>query len=241
VIAALPEDDQLNMEPEQSFDYFRDAALANNPEIAASMKKVQLAKNEVLRAEAGHAPRVDLVAFTSRSQNDSTNTVNLRTDSNTVAIQVQVPLFSGFGVEGQRMKSIELAQKARNDHEAIIQKILFDLRKNYTAVSVSKKKVKAFQKAVDSSFEAAKAAEIGLKAGVNIEQDALVARQQLTKARLEASKVKYDSILSGLMLRAGIGTIDSITISSLGEIFKLEKFTLPMHRTFEEAGDESGN
>ena len=240
-IATLADDFNFNIEPNNTFIEFRNSALINNPEIAASKKRIELANNELTRAWAGHAPRLEVVAVQSQSQNDSVNTVNLRSESTTLALQMQVPIFSGFAAENQRKKSIQLIDKARNEHQAAIKKTLTDLRKHYTASSLSFQKAKAFRKAVESSNESVKATELGLKAGVNIEFDALTARQQLTKAKLEEAKVRYDSIVSMLLLRASVGNIDSDTVEILNGIFSEERSAAELSRPEELEPDVGSN
>ena len=177
----------------------------NNPDINAARKQVELAYSEVNRARAGHVPRLDLVAQRTRSESDTVNTINLKTDSHSLLLQLQVPIFSGFAVNALTDKNLKLLQKAQADLEGTIQKITIELRKQYIATVLSGNKMSAYLKAVESADEALKASQIGQRTGLRIQLDTLNAEQQLYQSKMNYSKVRYEAILSLMKLKITTG------------------------------------
>ncbi len=78
-----------------SYTAWRDLALAENPELASLRHAVDVARYEVEQNRADFLPRLGLYASTGKSKSGSENTYNQRYETDSVGIQLSVPLFSG--------------------------------------------------------------------------------------------------------------------------------------------------
>ena len=87
----------LPLEP-QRFESWRELALANNPELASQQHALTSAEYEVERKRAGHLPKLSLYASSRQTSSDSESTYNQKYDTNSVGIQLTVPLFAGGSV-----------------------------------------------------------------------------------------------------------------------------------------------
>ncbi len=81
---------------------WREQALRHSPVLAVRREDVALAEREVDRQKAGHWPTVSLYASTRRTDSDSENTYGQHYDTDSVGVQVQVPLYAGGGVAAVR-------------------------------------------------------------------------------------------------------------------------------------------
>ena len=67
----------------------------HNPEIRSRRKAYELASLEVDRNRAGHMPQLDLVARSTRADNETISTLNQKSTINSVGVQLNIPLFAG--------------------------------------------------------------------------------------------------------------------------------------------------
>ncbi|RML92967.1 ABC transporter permease, partial [Pseudomonas syringae pv. maculicola] len=58
---------------------------------------MEVARYDVERNRAGHLPTVNAFASIRQNESDSGNTYNQRYDTNTVGIEVSLPLYAGGG------------------------------------------------------------------------------------------------------------------------------------------------
>lgn len=82
------------LEPNR-FETWRELAMANNPELQSQHHALDVASYEVERKRAGHMPKVSLYATSRQTNSDSESSYNQKYDTNTVGIQVSLPLFAG--------------------------------------------------------------------------------------------------------------------------------------------------
>ena len=84
----------LPLEP-ASFEDWSRVALESNPELKSARATIEVQQQEVRKAYAGHAPRVDVVGTYSRDDAASISTYQQDTVNRAVGIQINIPLYSG--------------------------------------------------------------------------------------------------------------------------------------------------
>ncbi len=99
-LAPLGERFQVRPLSPASYTAWRDLALAENPELASLRHAVDVARYEVEQNRADFLPRLGLYASTGKSKSGSENTYNQRYETDSVGIQLSVPLFSGGETPG---------------------------------------------------------------------------------------------------------------------------------------------
>lgn len=195
-------DEYIPALPENTvYDNLRQQMLAANPEILVARSRIDQAKIQKKRAFAGHTPRVDFVAVKSLSENDTVNTINQITDSEVMQVQMQLPLFSGFGTTAQVDQADE---KVRQEKAALDEMVLqkdTELRKAYSQCLLGKQKIEAYKQAVYSANEAVKAARLGQSAGLRVQLDELNALQQLYQTQRDYVRTRYETMTALLKLK----------------------------------------
>lgn len=81
-----------------TLEAWQNQAKGNNPELRAAQQGIDVAHYEVERNRAGHLPRVALYASHSENDSSSDNTVGQKYRTDSIGIQVSVPLYAGGGV-----------------------------------------------------------------------------------------------------------------------------------------------
>lgn len=197
-------------------------ALANNPEIRAQRKAVEISDREIDRSKAGHYPTVDLVGSFSKADSDSVTTVNQRTTSRSIGVQVNIPLFSGGYTSALTRQAAANRDKAKEDLEAAISKIRTEVVRQYTGTTTGASKVRALDLAVKSSERSLKSTLMGFKAGLRTNADILNAQEQLYQSRRDLAEAKYIYLISRVRLKAAAGELSEADIIEVDRYFSAE-------------------
>ena len=203
-----------------TYDEWRALALAKNPEIDAMRYGVEASRQEINKARAGHAPRVDLVATLSRTDSETLNTLNQDQKNRSVGVQVNIPLYSGGYVNASSRQAVAGHERAKSELDAKTNQILVELRKQYSLVLSSVARIDALVKSVKSAELLVDATRQSIKGGVRINLDLLNAQQQLFASRRDLAQARYNYLLSYLRLRNGAGTLDGDDLQLVASYFR---------------------
>ncbi|HEU4852810.1 MAG TPA: TolC family outer membrane protein [Telluria sp.] len=216
----LREDFQVRPADMMSYEDWKAIALVRNPELVAQEHTIQIAREEVNKARAGHVPRLDFIANISKADSESISTLGQESDTKSVGFQLSVPLFSGGAVNASTRQARANENRARAELEAKSDKIMVDLRKEYDSLSSSVTRIKALNKAVESARLLMKATEQSIKGGVRINLDLLDAQEQEYMAQRDLAQARYNYLLSTLRLRAAAGTLSGADVSDVARFFR---------------------
>ncbi len=192
-----------------------------HPSIRQARSNVDIAELEVVKAEAGHKPTLDLTASYTGNRNPSGTAVNTaasRTNAAVVGLAFNVPLFAGFAAQNRIKETLALGEKAKTDLEGARRTVAQSTRTAYFGVISGQGQVKALEAAELSSQSALDANRLGYQVGVRINIDVLNSQSQLFQTKRDLSKARYDVLVGGLRLRQANGTLspeDLLPINAL--------------------------
>src|SRR5690606_22984133 len=101
----------------------------------------EIAVREVERARAGHLPTVDLVATVGSSHRPASATLP-RTESATLGVQLNVPLFAGGAIASRAREAVALQTKAELDLEGARRDAALAARQAYLGVTSGLARIK---------------------------------------------------------------------------------------------------
>jgi protease secretion system outer membrane protein len=202
------------------FEHWKQIAIERNPDIKTLAYAVDISTQEVNKARAGHAPRVDLVGTYGKTASDSINTVNEDQKIRSIGVQVSIPLYSGGLINAQSRQAVAGREKAKADLQAQTDKIVLELRKDYSVMLSSVKRVAAIERAVESANTLITATEQSIKGGVRINLDALNAKQQLYTAKRDLAQARYNYLLMSLRMSASVGTLGESDVRAIAAYFR---------------------
>lgn len=203
-----------------SFDEWRALALANNPDLKAGKFAIEVAQQEVNRARAGHAPRLDMVASYSKNDSESITTLGQENVTRSLGIQLNVPIYSGGQVSAASRQAVAIRERAKADLDRRTSLVMVELRKAHSVALSSVAKVDALIKAVSSNDLLIKATEQSIKGGVRINLDVLNAQQQLAATQRDLAQARYSYLLGLLRLKAASGTLTDDDVYGVARYFK---------------------
>jgi outer membrane protein, protease secretion system len=210
------------MDPE-SFDAWKELALANNPEIRAQRFALDIATQEVAKNQAGHRPRLDLLASTSKNRSDTTSTVNQNTNQVSLGLQLSIPIYAGGAVDAATLQAVANQQKAQAELDAKISQVLVELRKQYNLTLSSVPRIAAAQTALSSGQLLVEGVQKSVKGGVRTNVDLLNAQQQVQDAKRELAFSRYNYLTSYTKLRYAAGTLGEMDLQHIAAYFEGKK------------------
>jgi protease secretion system outer membrane protein len=216
----LGPDFHFTNQPLKTFEEWRESAIANNPELAASRLVVENQRLDIQRQKAGHFPRIDLVGTYSKGNNEAINQLNQETTNRTIGVQVNIPIYQGGAINASTRQSAANYERAKADLDVRSNRILVDMRKAYDQVQNSVAKVGALEKAVASGKLLMTATEQSIKGGVRINLDLLNAQQQLYTSQRDLAQARYSYLINLVRLRAGAGRLDEGAVREIAAYFR---------------------
>lgn len=210
---ALPQ-----VEP-QGYEAWQARALAENPQLASSRQAVEVARQEVERNRAGHLPKVTAYASSRRQQSDSGNTYNQRYDTNTVGIEVSLPLFAGGGVSASTRQASRHMQQAEYELDGATRSTLIELRRQYNACQSGASRLRAYERAQVAAEALVLSTRKSVQGGERVNLDVLNAEQQLATTRRDLAQARYDYLLAWIKLHYQAGVLSDVQLARVDEAF----------------------
>lgn len=203
-----------------SFEQWKTIALEKNPDIQSARLGLEMAQLDLKRQKSGHAPRIDFVGTYGKTSSDSITTINQDQTIRSIGVQASIPLYAGGSISAQTRQSAANLGKAEADLQQQKDKVLLELRKDFTALSSSIARLAALDKSVASAHVLIDATTRSVAAGVRINLDVLNARQQMYVSKRDQAQARYNYLLTTLRMRAAVGSLNSDDVRALAPYFR---------------------
>jgi len=143
--------------------------------------------------------------------------------NNALSVQLSVPLYTGGAITARIAEAVASLDRSRQEVETARRSAEQAVRSAFLGVSSLLAQVRALEAAVRSSTLALESNELGYQVGVRINIDVLNALQQLSSARRDLSKARYDALLAGLRLKAAAGSLTPDDVNGVDAMLKTER------------------
>ncbi len=186
-------------------------AETEHPLVRQAHAGLDIAQLETRRAEAGQGPTLDATAQyqIARGAGSSPPFPYARSNTATVGVQFNLPLYTGGSVQNRIAETLALQDKARTDLEAARRGTAQATRTAYFGVVSGLGQVKALEAAEASSQSALEANQLGYQVGVRINIDVLNAQSQLFQTKANRAKARYDVLVGNLRLKQASGALNA--------------------------------
>jgi outer membrane protein/protease secretion system outer membrane protein len=195
-------------------DWTRKAEQAS-PEIRAMQARLDAARREVSKAQAGHLPTLDAVAQWSNSGSENITRVNSRYENKTIGLQLNIPLYSGGYVNSTIRQAVAEQTRAEESLEALRRDLGVRVHKEYRGVSEGVLRVRALEQAARSAEQMMKSTQMSLTAGSRSQLDVLNAQQQFTLALRDLAQARLVYLLSGVRLASLVGDDAMVSVEQV--------------------------
>jgi outer membrane protein/protease secretion system outer membrane protein len=196
----------------------------NSPEMKAMQARLDAARREVSKSQAGHLPTLDAVAQWSNSGNENITRINSRYENKTLGVQLNIPIFSGGYVNSTIRQAVAEQTRAEESLEAMRRDLGVRVHKEYRGVSEGVLRVRALEQAVRSAEQMMQSTQMSLKAGARTQLDVLNAQQQYTLALRDLAQARFVYLLSKLKLASLAGEDALASVEGINVFFKPGNF-----------------
>ncbi|MCF7519868.1 MULTISPECIES: outer membrane channel protein TolC [Pseudoalteromonas] len=204
----------------QSTDYIK-IAEEKNLNLQVSKVTVDIAKDQIDLAKAGHYPKLTLNASYGDSLEDlNNNSHEPRTDSARVGVNFSLPIYSGGATVAATEQARAFYVAASEDLEASLRAVTRSVITSYNQVVSDIATYKALQQAVVSAESALKATEAGFEVGTRTIVDVLISTQNLYNAKSNLANVRYRYVVSTLRLKQAAGTLTAEDLAAINQGLK---------------------
>jgi outer membrane protein len=212
-LATLKKDLPLLSPKPNNSDQWICAAQRHNLLLIAARYGMQAAKEQIKINFAGHLPVINAVGIHEQQNGAIYNLANTKTDS--AALQLTLPIYSGGAVNSQVRQAEYQYQKASADMETTHREVVSNTRQQFNNVITAISKVKADSQAVISNQTALKENQAGFDAGTQTIVDVLLAEQNLLNARQVYSSDQYNYLINTLLLKQAAGILTPNDLCSI--------------------------
>ncbi len=173
--------------------------------IIAATNQAELANKAIDVQYAGHLPTLDLVGVAGFNENNRPNSI--RTESQIIGVQLNVPLFQGGLVNSQVRQARELSKAAQENLDVQRRNARMQVKTAYRGIVTSISQVAALKSAVASAQSALDATSAGFDVGTRTMLDVLIQQRNLYQVRRDYAKTRYDYIMNSLALKQSTGIL----------------------------------
>lgn len=204
-LSKLAADSPLAPPSPPNLEAWSELSQRSNLGIIAAENHAEAARKNVEIQFAGHLPSLDLVGSVGIA--DSNRPAGLVANSQTVGVQLNLPLLQGGAVNSkirQAERQHDAALHALDQARRSVEKQVQDA---YYGVVFSINQAKALKAAVESTRTAVAAAEAGLKVGMRTMVDVLGTQRGYYRAQRDHAQARYDYIVNSLTLKQGASAL----------------------------------
>jgi outer membrane protein len=220
VLASLVDDPKLQLPQPNDADAWVRAAEEGNYSIRVARASAQIAEREVQRNRDAHKPTVDLVGGynLNRSSGTAFNTFPTRSNTASVGVQLNVPIYSGGLIQSRVREAVALQNRSKSELENVLRTATNSARAAFTGVNFGLTQVQALESAERSARTQLDSTRLGYQVGVRIQLDVLNATTQLVATQRDLKRARYDFLLSGLNLKAAAGALTEDDIRAVNAL-----------------------
>ena len=195
----------------------------NSPEMKAMQARLDAARREVSKSQAGHLPTLDAIAQWSNSGSENITRINSRYENKSIGLQLNVPLYSGGYVNSTIRQAVAEQTRAEESMEALRRDLGVRVHKEYRGVSEGVMRVRALEQAVRSAQQMLMSTQMSLKAGSRTQLDVLNAQQQYTLALRDLAQARLIYLMSKVKLASlagddAVASVDDVNASLVGVV-----------------------
>lgn len=219
-LARLSDGFNASLTQTQSLDEWRTLALQRNGLLLSLARDVEAAREEINRVSSGHSPRLDLMASFGRSESDTVTTYRQTSRTNSLGVQLNVPLYAGGAVASQTRQATARLAQAEAELDAKTRETQVDLHKQFHLQQSSGLRIQALLKAVEAGRVLIEATQKSVRGGERTNLDVLNARERLSASERDLLKARHTYLLAGLRLRSQAGVLEESDLGRVASLFE---------------------
>ncbi|QSA98352.1 TolC family outer membrane protein [Methylococcus sp. EFPC2] len=188
-------------------------AQQHNLAIIAAENRAEIARKTIDLQFSGHLPTLDLVGNVGIADTD--RPAGLVANSQTIGVQLNVPIFQGGGTSSRVRQARDQFAAAKENVDKQRRGVDRQVQDAYDGIGFSISQVHALGAAVSSSKAALDAAEAGLRVGTRTMVDVLTTQRNLYRAKRDFAQARYDYINNSFLLKQATGSLSRTDLEAV--------------------------
>ncbi len=209
----------LDLQPAR-LDGWIERAELNSPQLMSLKAQIEAAREEVVKARAGHYPTLDAVAQWSRSNSETITNLQSRYTNASIGLQLNIPIYSGGAVNSLVRQALANQERAEQALEGTRRELGVRVNKEFRGVTESLPKMRALEQAVLSADQLVLSSRRSLQAGSRTVIDVLNAEQQRMVVLRDLTQTRYLYLISKIRLLALVGGADLEAVVAINRMLK---------------------
>ena len=209
----------LDLQPVRLASWIERAEL-NSPQLRSLKAQFEVAREEVVKARAGHYPTLDAVAQWSRSNSETVTNLQSRYTNTSIGLQLNIPIYSGGAVNSLVRQALANQERAEQGLEGTRRELGVRVNKEFRGVTESLPKIRALEQAVLSSDQLVLSSRRSLQAGSRTVIDVLNAEQQRMVVMRDLAQARYLYLISRIRLLALVGGADVEAVLTVNRMLR---------------------
>lgn len=203
-------------------DAWVDMATTSNLAVQAARAGIDVARESVKEARAGHLPT--LSASASYSYGDSNRDAYHGYDEGgSVGLTASLPIYSGGATSASVRKATYTLEQTQFNAEESLRQAIQSVNSYYAQSSNDVYTIRARQRAIVSSRASLEATRNGYEAGTRTILDVLNAQETYYSALASYAEARYDYVLHVLALRQNAGILDVNALSAINQWLRADR------------------
>src|SRR5258706_17609 len=196
-------------------------AYQSSLQVALAQQSVEIAAQEIKKADAGHYPTLDAGGTLGEGYaNSSAQGIGNDIKGLVVGVQLNIPLYQGGGISSRVREAVAGQERARQDLESARRSVALPTRTAFLGVTSGLGQIKALEQAVGSTRLQLESTKLGMEVGVRTAVDVLNAEQQLSIAQRDLAQAVYNTIVNQLKLKAAVGKLSEADLADINILLK---------------------
>jgi outer membrane protein len=185
-------------EPANIADWSKTAEL-NNLNIIAAFNQAEAARKSIEIQRSGHLPKLDMIGAYGVS--DVNSSFGFRGDTQSVGVELNVPLFEGGAVNSRTRQAGFEYEAAKENLETVKRSVKRQIKDTFRGVMTDISRVEALKAAVTSAETALESSQAGFEVGTRTMVDVLNEQRNLFKAKRDFARARYDYLINSVKLK----------------------------------------
>jgi outer membrane protein len=199
-------------EPE-NLNKWNESAEANNLNVIAAFNQMEVARKNIDIQRTGHLPQLDIVG--SYGVTDNGSRFGFRGDTQSIGVQLNMPLFEGGAVNSRTRQASFDFQAAKESLTAAKRSVKRQVSNNFRNVLTNISRIEALKAAVTSSASALEAAEAGFEVGIRTMIDVLNEQRNVYRAKRDLARARYDYLINTIKLKQTTSSLTQIDLEQI--------------------------
>ena len=230
-LQGLPEDFQPVLPASEGVDEWVQMAIDNNPALQAKAYQLQSAEADIQTARSGHWPTIYLGGNYGDTNTDGSSTDNIEditrnfesnTQSRSIGVTLNVPIFSGGATQSGVRQAIALRDVTQDELVQQRRALERNTRNAYQALVAGISEIEARRLALFSARSALDASQVGLEVGTRTVLDVLTNQQNLFTAQQALAQARYNYLQNLLLLQQAAGTLDIEDVQAVNRLLTVD-------------------